>query len=180
MAYPQSVKTRAYNYFVAKGYTCEAIARLLRKEYPKITANTVRAWSETRSPNPNKLTWVEEKESVERDVVERVNERTVSVLVDIRAKNKVLIQEMYKRILDKSAPHAKSLEGMYYAFAAIARFEAQLEKESGEKDKLSPAQVIQIILEIFQSNPKIATVIRAEWASVSEKLHQQLLEDHST
>lgn len=180
MAYPQSVKTRAYNYFVAKGYTCEAIARLLRKEYPKITANTVRAWSETRSPNPNKLTWVEEKESVERDVVERVNEKTVSATVEIRRKNKILTEEIFKRIIDKSAPEAKSFEGLIYAFKAIASFDAQLEKEAGEKDKLSPAQVIQIILEIFQANPKIATVIRAEWASVSEKLHQQLLEDHST
>lgn len=177
--YPQSVKTRAYNYFVAKGESCEAIARLLKKEYPKITANTIRKWSEERSPNPNKLTWVEEKESVEKDVIERVNEKTVSVLVGIRQKNKILIDEMYKRILDKSAPQAKSFEGMYYAFKAIASFEAQLEKESGEKDKLSPAQVIQIILEIFQSNSKIAKVIREEWTSVSEKLHQQLLEDHT-
>lgn len=179
MAYPQSVKTRAYNYFVAKGYTCEAIARLLRKEYPKITANTVRAWSETRSANPNKLTWVEEKESVEKDVVERVKERTVSVIAGIRSKNVILLEEVYKRILTE-APAAKSFEGLIYSWKALASFEANLEKEAGEKDKLSPAQVIQIILEIFQANPKIATVIRAEWASVSEKLHQQLLEDHST
>lgn len=177
MAYPQSVKTRAYSYFVVKGYNCETIARMLKKEYPKINAGTILAWAKAKTKTTR--SWIEEKESVEKDVVERVNEKTVSVIVGIRSKNKILIDEIFKRILDKSAPEAKSLEGMIYAFKAIASFEAQLEKESGEKDKLTPAQVIQIILEIFQSNPKIATVIRAEWTSVSEKLHRQLLEDHT-
>jgi len=178
MAYPQSVKTRAYNYFVAKGETCEAIARLLKKEYPKITANTIRKWSEEKSKT--RRSWIEEKESVEKDVVERVKESTVSATVEIRRKNKILTDEIFKRILEKSAPEAKSFEGLIYAFKAIASFDAQLEKEAGEKDKLTPAQVIQIILEIFQSNTKIAKVIREEWSSVSERLHKQLLEDHST
>ncbi|HMV45546.1 MAG TPA: hypothetical protein PK079_24050 [Leptospiraceae bacterium] len=174
--YPQSIKTRAYHLFVTKGYTCERIAKELRKEYPKITGNTIRKWSEERTDN-NSQTWIEQKNSIEKNVVERINEKTISAIVDIRAKNKILIQEIFKRIIDKSAPEAKSFEGLIYAFKAISSFEAQLEKDAGEKDKLSPAQVIQIILEIFQANPKIANVIRAEWHSVSEQLHQQLLDE---
>jgi len=174
--YPSSVKTRARNLYIVKGMSCEAIANLLKKEYPKISSNTVRKWSEEKIKGQR--TWVDEKNSVEVDVVERVHEATVSRITEIRSKTRILTEETFKRLIDKNAPGAKSWEGLVYAFKAIAGLEVQLAKEEeGAANNLSPAQVIQIILSIFQSIPSVRREIEANWKVISERMHQQLLED---
>ena len=173
--YPTSVKTRARNLYIVKGMSCEAIANLLKKEYPKINSNTIRKWSEEKIKGQR--TWAQEKNAVEVDVVERVHEATVSRITEIRSKAKILSDEVFKKLVDKNAPEAKSYEGLVYAFKAMASFEAQLAKQEGESGKLSPMQVIQVILQIFQSIPTVRKSIEDNWKVISERMHQQLLED---
>lgn len=47
MAYSENVKHRAYTLFLV-GKNAEQIEVLLKPEFPKISANTIRKWSETK------------------------------------------------------------------------------------------------------------------------------------
>ncbi len=171
--YNDAIKLRAYTLFLSPGHSPGGIADVLKTDYPKITAKTVRRWSE--EPDNSGQTWHDKKAMVERDVRKRLEGQAASISAQVRSRTETLLSSLYER-LTNDAPEIKSFEGAGYLFKTLSSFLIELEK--GEKERWHPAVAGQIILEELNAIPEVRKIINKHWKNITERIRQRL--DHAT
>lgn len=172
MAYPESVKLRAFQMYVLHGKNAEEIARTLKAEYPGLSSNTVREWIRTETDPYTGSTWEESREAVgarSRELVMADATRQRSVIqghvTDLR-------QKLYDQIMSEDAPAPKTLEGMVYALKSLMQFEIDLEKE--DHPETDPLVAVHIVLEVLSEDEEAAPVIKRRWPRINAEVARRI------
>ncbi|MBE7413368.1 MAG: hypothetical protein HS129_15125 [Leptospiraceae bacterium] len=166
--YNQSVINRAFNLFLL-GNNPEQIEGILKSDFPKITANTIRNWAE--KPDALGEVWEDKRKAVDNAARKRIIDQASTQRSKIFAKTDTLINAAYNQIVDESGKaivEAKTLEGMLYAFKAISEFQLKLEKD--EESGFSPMQSAEILLEVLNEIPSVRKAIKTAWPEIQRKL----------
>ncbi|EKO89189.1 hypothetical protein LEP1GSC020_3185 [Leptospira interrogans serovar Grippotyphosa str. 2006006986] len=173
MAYSENVKQRAYTLFLV-GKNAEQIEGLLKPEFPKISANTIRKWSET--PDALGKTWFDYREEVNYVTKLQLQEKATNFRSKIKSDNAMMLRAVRNAFLDEAGKmigQAKDPVSLGYLWKALATNQLQLENEdSGSIDLIRAADTL---LDLFMKGPKTKKAISDEWA-----IHQKnLLAWHS-
>lgn len=165
--YNDSIKLRAKTLYL-QGENFEKIAKSLRKEYPKVTANTVRGWSE-------KGKWDESKDSIAKNQDRLIQESHSRRAKDLLEKTMILSELTFNKITAEGAPGIKSLEGGNYAFKALADLELQLRKEQNKN--VNPSEIIKTFFDILNSFPTVKRELDANWNSIMREVRIRLMDE---
>lgn len=173
MAYSENVKQRAYTLFLV-GKNAEQIEGLLKTEFPKISANTIRKWSETKD-STNK-TWSDYREEVNRVTKLQIQEKATNIRSKIKSDNAMMLQAVRDAFLNQAGKMigtAKDPVNLGYLWRSLAKDQVQLESEDSSSIDLIHAA--DTLLDLFMKAPKTKKAITEEWA-----IHQKnLLKWHS-
>lgn len=164
MAYGGVARERAFGLYL-QGFNPEQIAEMLRESYPKISANTIRTWAENGD-------WAHNRSTVETIVKRRIEEHTASQRERQLSRCETLTGEIYTKLTSKSAPEAKSFEGMAYAMIALSKFANQLDDEN--QDRFSPIAAAELMLGTLNEIPEVRKVIEAHWPRIRQALSAKL------
>ncbi|MBW0432284.1 hypothetical protein HGB47_01500 [Leptospira yasudae] len=173
MAYSENVKHRAYTLFLV-GKNAEQIEGLLKTEFPKISANTIRKWAEKKDSTGK--TWFDNRDEVNRITKLQIQEKTADIRSKIKTDNELMLHAVRNAFLDEAGSmigKAKDPVSLGYLWKALATNQIQLENEdSGSIDLIRAADTL---LDLFMKGPKTKKAINDEWA-----IHQKnLLAWHS-
>lgn len=170
--YSESVKNRAYTLFL-QGKNPEQIADVLKESYPKITANTIRAWAEKTDESGD--TWTEKREEVGRHIRKHIEENSATVRSRIKMKANTLTQAVYDKVVNeagKALIDAKDLTGVTFALQSMFKFQLQLDDE--EQNRFNPLQAAQMIMDTLNEFPGVRKEIKAIWPQFQKKLTARL------
>lgn len=173
MAYGESVKTRAMALFLM-GKNPEQIEKVLKPDFPKISANTIRKWAET--PNAIGETWEDTKVQMEHVSRQKIKEEISSERTKLRIRNSTLLNAVYEKIVDESGKMIKDAKDpvqLGYLFKSLATFHLDLEDQ--DQDNISPIEVAHTLFDLLNQNPKVCRAMKEEWSKIKPKL----LEWHS-
>ncbi|MFQ3857140.1 hypothetical protein ACLK29_00795 [Leptospira kirschneri] len=173
MAYSENVKHRAYTLFLV-GKNAEQIEVLLKPEFPKISANTIRKWSETKDSSGKN--WSDNRDEVKRVTRLKIQEQTSNIRSKIKADNAMMLQAVQNAFISEAGSmigQAKDPVQLGYLWSKLASNQMQLENaDSGSIDLIRAADTL---LDLFMNGPKTKKAISDEWA-----IHQKnLLAWHS-
>lgn len=174
MAYGEPVKTRAMALFLM-GKNAEQIEKVLKPNFPKISANTIRKWSET--PNAIGETWEDTRVQMEHVSRQKIKEEISSERTKLRIRNATLLNAVYEKIVDDSGKMIKDAKDpvqLGYLFKSLATFHIDL--EDNETEAISPIEVAHTLFDLLNQNPKIQKAMKEEWG----KIKPRLLEWHAT
>ncbi|AVQ10723.1 Uncharacterized protein XB16_0376 [Leptospira santarosai] len=168
MAYSENVKQRAYTLFLV-GKNAEQIEGLLKPEFPRISANTIRKWSE-RKDSTNK-TWSDYREEVNRVTKLQIQEKATNIRSKIKSDNAMMLQAVRDAFLNQAGKMigtAKDPVNLGYLWRSLAKDQVQLESEDSSSIDLIHAA--DTLLDLFMKAPKTKKAINEEWA-----IHQKNL-----
>ena len=169
MAYSPDIRARAFALFL-QGDSPEAIARTLRESgdpsLKKLSSNTVRGWAE--NPDAKGDTWDDRRRAVEVVIQQRIESQAADSRARVGQQLTTLRQRLYDVAIGEAAPKAKSLEGVVYAFRAMAEAENQMlaEIEAGA----SPLDVADAVMNSLKAVPAVAKVLAQHWDEVQRHL----------
>lgn len=165
MAYSDSTKERAYMLFLHKGLNPESIAKELKKDYPAITANTIRKWAMEGN-------WYQDRDSLVQKTTERITDLNMSEkMKELEKKSDQLLQSTYDKLIQTS-PKISSWEQGIYAFKAISEFYlAMQEKKEKSKD---PEKIIQAFFKVINGIPSIKKQVTEHWDSILKEMKSEL------
>lgn len=163
--YNDSVKLRAKTLYL-QGENFEKIAKSLRKEYPKVTANTVRGWSE-------KGKWDESKDSIAKTQDRLIQESHAKKAKDVLDKTLILAELTFQKLTDEKAPGMKSHEGGTYAWKALVELSLQLQRE--QTKNINPSEIIKTFFDILNSFPTVKRELDANWNSIMREVRIRLM-----
>ncbi|WP_017852011.1 hypothetical protein ACO1KB_19190 [Leptospira interrogans serovar Szwajizak] len=161
MAYSENVKHRAYTLFLM-GKNAEQIESILKPEFPKISANTIRSWAETKDTNGKN--WSDSRDEVNRVTRLKIQEQTSDIRSKIKADNAMMLQAVRDAFLSDAGAmigQAKDPVSLGYLWKALANHQMQMENEdSGSIDLLHAAGTL---IELFMRCPKTKKAMSDEW-----------------
>jgi transposase-like protein len=173
MAYPESVKLRAFQMYVLHGKNAEEIARTLQSEFPQISANTIREWIRTEKDPYTGSDWDTSRETVQSRSRELVMADATKQKVRIQEDVKALREKLYKTIMGDGAPAPKTYEGMIYALKTLMAFEIELEKQN-ENPQADPMTALHIVLEVLSEDDEVAPVIKRRWPRINAEVLKRM------
>ncbi|HNF17509.1 MAG TPA: hypothetical protein PK453_27875 [Leptospiraceae bacterium] len=152
----------------------EKITELLKEKHKnlKISVSSVRRWAET--PDENGETWKDKRQSVLQEVRREKQQVFKSHIAEMEYKSGVLWRSIYDNLTGENAPKLKSYEGAVYAAKTMMEFNMLLKQKN--QDEISPAMIIDLILEIFQSDPKFCKLLKARWSFIETALQKRMSE----
>nr|WP_100764706.1 hypothetical protein [Leptospira ellisii]PJZ94012.1 hypothetical protein CH379_04740 [Leptospira ellisii] len=173
MAYSENEKHRAYTLFLV-GKNAEQIEAILKPEFPKISANTIRKWAEKKdSTNKN---WSDYRDEVSHVTKLQLQEKATNYRFKIKTDNAMMLQAVRNAFLSEAGQmigKAKDPVSLGYLWKALATNQLQLENEDSESIDLIRAA--DTLLDLFMKGPKTKKAINDEWG-----IHQKnLLKWHS-
>ncbi|MCL8268163.1 hypothetical protein M9Y82_16325 [Leptospira weilii] len=173
MAYSENVKHRAYTLFLV-GKNAEQIEAVLKPEFPKISANTIRSWAEAKDQSGKN--WFDSRDEVNRVTRLKIQEQTSDMRSKIKTDNAMMMQAVRNAFLSEAGSMigiAKDPVQLGYLWSKFASNQIQLENaDSGSIDLIRAADTL---LDLFMKGPKTKKSISEEWG-----IHQKnLLAWHS-
>lgn len=170
MAHSEKIKLRAFALFLQfKNF--EEIARTIKSEYalPKLSANTVRRWSEEAEAGE---AWEDIRKRVALIMRRNVEGATTDMVCEIKTKSQLLAERLYDQLMAENGPKVKSVEGGMYAYKTLAEFVIKL--QAHENMNVSPFVIVQTLLEIFNEIPRVRKAIEANWEAITEQVRARI------
>ncbi|EMO69724.1 hypothetical protein [Leptospira santarosai] len=168
MAYSENVKQRAYTLFLV-GKNAEQIEGLLKPEFPRISANTIRKWSETKD-STNK-TWSDYREEVNRVTKLQIQEKATHIRSKMKSDTAMMLNAVRNAFLNEAGEmigNAKDPVNLGHLWRSLRKDLIEFENEDSSSIDLIHAA--DTLLDLFMKAPKTKKSITEEWA-----IHQKNL-----
>ena len=139
--------------YIVEGLTCEAIAKVLKTEYPKITGVTIRKWADAK--NQTNETWDDIKNRKlqldERRILKtETSKRRILINQVAELQEKMRLQIM--REMEEGSAKVSPADLFNFAKFGIAL-------EEQEKQNWNPDGIAEKLLNILYSNKKVKKVL---------------------
>ncbi|TGK23421.1 MULTISPECIES: hypothetical protein [Leptospira] len=173
MAYSENVKHRAYTHFLV-GKNAEQIEGLLKPEFPKISANTIRKWSETKDSTGK--TWSDYRDEVNRITKLQIQEKTADIRSKMKTDTAMMLNAVRKAFITEAGEmigNAKDPVNLGHLWRSLKK--DLLEFENEDSSSIDLIRAADTLLDLFMKGPKTKKAINDEWG-----IHQKnLLKWHS-
>ncbi|MBE8363456.1 hypothetical protein [Leptospira borgpetersenii] len=173
MAYSENVKHRAYTLFLV-GKNAEQIEGLLKPEFPKISANTIRKWSETKDSTGK--TWSDYRDEVNRITKLQIQEKTADIRSKMKTDTAMMLNAVRKAFITEAGEmigNAKDPVNLGHLWRSLKK--DLLEFENEDSSSIDLIRAADTLLDLFMKGPKTKKAINDEWG-----IHQKnLLKWHS-
>ncbi|MDI7157192.1 hypothetical protein QMM53_11650 [Leptospira santarosai] len=161
MAYSENEKHRAYTLFLV-GKNAEKIEALLKPEFPKISANTIRKWSEKKDSTGK--TWSDYRDEVNRVTKIQIQEKTADIRSKMKTDTAMMLNAVRKAFITEAGEmigNAKDPVNLGHLWRSLKK--DLLEFENEDSSSINLIHAADTLLELFMKGPKTKKAINEEW-----------------
>lgn len=174
MAYDAIAKLRALQLFIS-GNNAEEIARVLKTDYPFLSANTVREWIEKEKDPNTGISWEQTRNSIERRAHDMMVSAAAREKTDLAGQLEEARQIAYRQITGENPPIFKTLEGAIIALTNISKTEAQI--KAMMEAHLDPDVLIGILYESVLAVKDAGPLFKKFWPQINTIFYKKIA-DH--
>ncbi|ULH29046.1 hypothetical protein FH581_017100 (plasmid) [Leptospira weilii] len=168
MAYDGKDKLRARILYIS-GKNPEQIAEILKPDFPKLSANTIRKWAATKDEFDR--TWDDYREETNHVINVKAQDQITDMRSKIKANNAMIMDAIFNSVIDKTGKmilQAKDPTNLLSLWRLYAK--DQISHEEHDDSSINIREIALTLFQLFMSGTKTKKALKEEWG-----LHQQNL-----
>ncbi|KAA1291791.1 hypothetical protein ACO1J6_11970 [Leptospira interrogans serovar Hebdomadis] len=168
MAYEGKARLRARILYIG-GKNPEQIEEILKTDFPKISANTIRRWAKEKDEF-NK-TWDDYREETNNVINIKAQDQITDMRSKIKANNAMIMDAIFNSVIDQTGKmilQAKDPTNLLSLWRLYAK--DQISHEERDDGSLNIREIALTLFTLFMSGTETKKALKKEWG-----LHQQNL-----